>query len=100
MRLIDADAFKQYIIDGYEMVADRFTTKELKEEALKVSMEFCKDIDEQPTVDAEEVVRCRDCIHKYERPMFRWNEAYCTCDFTDERYNPNGFCYHGERLGE
>ena len=56
MRLIDADAFKQYIIDGYEMVADRFTTKELKEEALKVSMEFCKDIDEQPT--SRDLIEC------------------------------------------
>ena len=51
-------------------------------------------------IDAKELVMCKDCIHKYERPMFRWNEAYCTCGFTDERYNPNGFCYHGERLGE
>ena len=52
-------------------------------------------IDSQPTVDAVEVVRCKDCIRRYdtdECPM---------CFLIDGKYyeytNENGFCDRGER---
>ena len=52
-------------------------------------------IDSQPTVDAVEVVRCKDCIRRYdtdECPMcFLIEGNYC--DYTNE----NGFCDRGER---
>ena len=52
-------------------------------------------IDSQPTVDAVEVVRCKDCIRRYdtdECPMcFLIEGNYC------EYTNENGFCDRGER---
>ena len=52
-------------------------------------------IDSQPTVDAVEVVRCKDCIRRYdtdECPM---------CFLIEGKYyeytNGNGFCDRGER---
>ena len=52
-------------------------------------------IDSQPTVDAVEVVRCKDCIKRYdtdECPM---------CYLSEGKYyeytNGNGFCDRGER---
>ena len=52
-------------------------------------------IDQAPTVDAVPVVRCRDCIRRYdtdECPMcFLIEGNYC------EYTNENGFCDRGER---
>ena len=52
-------------------------------------------IDSQPTVDAVEVVRCKDCIRRYdtdECPM---------CFLIEGKYyeytNGNGYCDRGER---
>ena len=52
-------------------------------------------IDSQPTVDAVEVVRCKDCIRRYdtdECPM---------CFLSEGKYyeytNGNGYCDRGER---
>ena len=52
-------------------------------------------IDSKPTVDAVEVVRCKDCIRRYdtdECPM---------CFLIEGKYyeytNENGFCDRGER---
>ncbi len=51
---------------------------------------FREDIDKQPTVDAVEVVRCRDCQH--------YMTIHCTCDgccISDDWY-----CADGERKGD
>jgi len=52
-------------------------------------------IDQAPTIDAVPVVRCKDCIRRYdtdECPMcFLIEGNYC--DYTNE----NGFCDRGER---
>ena len=49
-------------------------------------------IDEQPTVDAVEVVRCKDCKH--------WSMGYCN-HFAYYSYEPmtneDDFCSYGER---
>ena len=52
-------------------------------------------IDQAPTIDAVPVVRCKDCIRRYdtdECPM---------CFLIEGKYyeytNENGFCYRGER---
>ena len=52
-------------------------------------------IDQAPTIDAVPVVRCKDCIRRYdtdECPMcFLIEGNYC------EYTNENGFCDRGER---
>lgn len=65
-----------------------------------------KDIENAPTVDAVEVVRCKDCKHRGmegDCPMCHdecvdddgWNEWFTIDNTTDK-----GFCYRGERWEE
>jgi len=44
--------------------------------------------------DAVEVVRCRDCKHKY--VSGNGTTQYYVCDFMDAQYEDDGFCHHGE----
>lgn len=77
MRLIDVDAFLE----------------KMKRTSRYFDVKF--DIEEMPTIDAVTVVRCKDCIRRYdtdECPM---------CFLIKGRYyeytNGNGFCDRGER---
>lgn len=77
MRLIDVDAFLE----------------KMKRTSRYFDVKF--DIEEMPTIDAVTVVRCKDCIRRYdtdECPMcFLIEGKYC------EYTNGNGFCDRGER---
>ena len=77
MRLIDVDAFLE----------------KMKRTSRYFDVKF--DIEEMPTIDAVPVVRCKDCIRRYdtdECPM---------CYLSEGKYyeytNGNGFCDRGER---
>ena len=77
MRLIDVDAFLE----------------KMKRTSRYFDVKF--DIEEMPTIDAVPVVRCKDCIRRYdtdECPM---------CFLIEGKYyeytNENGFCDRGER---
>lgn len=77
MRLIDVDAFLE----------------KMKRTSRYFDVKF--DIEEMPTIDAVQVVRCKDCIRRYdtdECPMcFLIEGNYC------EYTNGNGYCDRGER---
>ena len=45
--------------------------------------------------DSVEVVRCKDCKHKY--VSGNGTTQYYVCDFMDAQYEENGFCHHAER---
>ena len=77
MRLIDADELYDLLDGGYDIDLDELP--ETKAELLRM-------IDDQETVDAVPVVRCKDC--KW------WNDEYCVDFMTTDR---NGFCAWGER---
>ena len=51
MRLIDADAFKEYITEACEDLAPLFNDN--GKVARLITENFCKDIDEQPTIQSE-----------------------------------------------
>ena len=71
MRLVDADALEKDLAKRWDVNDDTdFANKEV-----------WRALRESPTIDAEPVVRCKDC--KW------WDE----CDELDE----NGYCHHGER---
>jgi len=88
MRLINANKIKyrEYRGGGGREYPENIVTEE--------------EIAQMPTVDAVEVVRCKDCKH--------W-EQYNACDGTKphrcmnhdaifyKRTNPNDFCSYGER---
>lgn len=54
MRLIDADAMKRYIDCGHLRSPTETCFSEL---------DVVRMLDRQPTIDAVEVVRCKDCVH-------------------------------------
>ena len=51
MRLIDADAFKEYICNAYEQVKHMYPDG--GEWARQITEDFCKDIDDQPTIEPQ-----------------------------------------------
>lgn len=51
MRLIDADAFKEYIRNAYEQVKHMYPDG--GKWAKQITEDFCKDIDEQPTIEPQ-----------------------------------------------
>lgn len=80
MRLIDADALKQFEItmprgDGYS------------------DFVFAGHIHQAPTIDAVPVVRCKDCVHYYKG----WGEELCHRGWTPKDVSKEWFCPKGER---
>ena len=51
MRLIDADAFKAYIRNAYEQLKHMY--RDGGKLAGQITEDFCKDIDEQPTIEPQ-----------------------------------------------
>lgn len=76
MRLIDADALKNYMAEKYVMYDHTFD-----------------DIDAQPTIDAVPVVRCKDC--KYNALHPKAGNTLCKQGIT--LYQHVDFCSLGER---
>ena len=64
MRLIDADAFKEYICNAYEQVKHMYPDG--GEWARQITEDFCKDIDEQPTIEPQEWIPCSERLPEYE----------------------------------
>ena len=94
-RLIDADKLKT------EMVKSRqFHAENCREDNLLARCETI--VDEQPTVDAIEVVRCKDCV---------WNkQPQCPLSYTSPisedgevsvwyKNKGNDYCSYGKRKG-
>ena len=74
-RLIDANALMSYMDECS------------KESRFRVYYGYAKSfIDDAPTVDAVEVVRCKDCKHRY-------SDSWCEC--VDD--NDNFYCARGKR---
>ena len=90
-RLIDACALTKAIRTDY---FEHFTQYHDTDQIALIDM-VCDEIKESTTVDAVEVVRCKDCIRRYdtdECPM---------CHLSEGKYyeytNGNGYCDRGER---
>ena len=75
MRLIDADALE----------SDKFN-RHFDDYAFQV-------IDNAPTIDAVEVVRCKDCKHYYNRDPQQIPTSSIMCG----HMHPNDYCIYGER---
>lgn len=99
-RMIDAEPIKKFIVDG-------LNNPDLKKAFGHDAIEILAEIEYAPTVDAEEVVRCKDCEH--------WHEETGWCNhhshFIDsdgeachpwessqwKMLDPDDFCSWGER---
>lgn len=83
MRLIDADALSEKLCETTIFI--------------KGAEAFQRMIKDAQTIDAVQVVRCKDCIHRYVTGDVT---QYYVCDFLDAQYEDNGYCHHGEREEE
>lgn len=83
-RLIDADAFEVF---GYYSQEGTF------DDGVRFVLEK---IDAMPTIDAIEVVRCKDCKHNSLNRVI--GNAFC--DLGIGLYQIYDFCSHGERREE
>lgn len=95
MRLIDADALKDMMLQAYNDALPEFDMPWKKKMAHSVTLSFMADIDEAPTVDAVPVCLCKDC--KWFIPC----DAGGICDRTlgGSDVSPTWFCADGERKG-
>ena len=97
-RLIDADAFMN-VIRQHEY---RLATKNGSIDYGMFTLGIQQAVDEQPTIDAVPVVRCRECKHW--KPS--WSKAGNSfsdmeyiggCEFTNYCRSESDFCSYGER---
>lgn len=92
MRLIDADALSARMYhDAFEVDSDF-----QKWESgcwIRYKM-FENAIDSTPTIDAVEVVRCKDC--RWSEPN-EFGDLDCQCHIPIFRVGADGFCSYGER---
>ena len=86
MRLIDADKMREDWLCGGE------------NEYVYNANSVLDSIDEQPTVDAVEVVRCKDCL--YSRERYGHMECIHGVAYRNTWNKPDFFCSYGERRVE
>ena len=90
MRLIDANKLREDVLDlsnCYNGFSDTY------DKAMILTL-----IDEQPTVDAVEVVRCKDC--KWWKTNYSWNgneHKICVMEAYEPLRKAEDFCSRGER---
>lgn len=94
-RLIDADALVEYmdsrVVDLREMYGDYYHYTDGFDDALQV-------VEDAPTIDAVEVVRCKDCIHDNTADCHLcWIENH-TLQFIN--HDAEFFCGKGERRSD
>ena len=82
LRLIDADA----LMDVIRQHEYRLATKQGSIDYGMFTLGIQQAVDEQPTIDAVEVVRCLDCKHRY-------SDSWC--EYVDD--DDNFYCARGER---
>ena len=105
MRLIDADAFITEMNDrienaikwGVNAIADRNDEIKLRaEQAVATYCEASLTAKKMPTVDAIEVVRCKDC--KWGREVCGNIECSADSNLPPEYHGYEWFCPNGERI--
>lgn len=86
-RLIDADAMRDDWLENGE------------NEYVYDTNDVLDSIDSQPTVDAVEVVRCRDCKRCFKHTTKRNRQKMWICmrNEVDVCVRPDDFCSYGER---
>lgn len=90
-RLVDANSLCQWL---NEKANDYSLFDEYAAQVIRDDMEI---VQEQPAVDAVEVVRCRECKH-YDTADFDGN-ILCGCTLHSAMLDitPDSFCSYGER---
>ena len=100
-RLIDADALLNEFLKRY---TERERNRNVVFAACEIKQDFADMISDFPTVDAVEVVRCRECEHwkptgSKAGNSFSDMEYIGGCEFTKYCRRESDFCSYGERKG-
>ena len=90
-RLIDADALLNEFLKRY---TERERNKNLVFAACEIKQDFADMISDFPTVDAVEVVRCKDCRMATEDFMI---DGWYHCENNLMTHMPDCFCSYGEK---
>ena len=93
VRLIDANALPNYKCQVTATIGDRKGPAEMR-------FVFWQDIEKAPTIDAVQVVRCRECVFRGQHDLCPMNvrvymldeAAYLDCTEDD------GFCHKGAKM--
>lgn len=88
MRMIDADAVIEKCGDWY--------VEEGPEEGFIGTLKSL--IDEQPTVDAASIVRCKDCKNWDSSTEGRYVGGWCFCEKLQFSTSPDWYCADGEAM--
>ena len=93
-RLIDADALLNEFLKRY---TERERNRNLVFAACEIKQDFADMISDFPTVDAVEVVRCRECRYRFKNN----NHSKNGCPIIDANIwmDDDDFCSYGERTG-
>lgn len=93
MRLIDADVLPNYKCQVTATIGESKGPAEMR-------FVFWQDIEKAPTIDAVEVVRCRECIHRDSSYCPMRHEYYCDFgDYAKKDYTEDdGYCDQGEKM--
>ena len=92
MRLIDADAL-------IPMMKYATTDNEIGVFPIRIGFDAIKRvIDDAPTIDAVEVVRCKDCKHRYMDGEV--TQHYYWCRLHDRPVDDTDYCAWGEERSE
>lgn len=83
MRLIDADAFKEYICNAYEQVKHMYPDG--GKWARQITDDFCKDIDEQPTIEPQKWIpfHKRELTEEEQEMYPEWS-YYLDCELPED----------------
>lgn len=98
MRPIDADRLKE-TIKGLDVESPDIKTARIVSQTIQEI--FPQIIDDEPTIETEPVVRCKDCKHRKERHYEESGEKpyiKYECKFTKYSMSDDGFCSFGARM--
>lgn len=100
MRLIDADALIEKFNEKTNMAECLFDARTAERFATFCALADA--VEEMPTVDAEVVVRCKDCkscrkLNRKDRIEEAYAEGVLWCKNQSDGVWPDDFCSYGER---
>ena len=97
MRLIDADVLEKSLTEkGDDYKVSMFATADDCNIARLVAFECAEEVKNAPTIEAEPIVRCKNCMFSR---VYRSGQMYCGLH---ENYifftNPHDYCSHGAKM--